>query len=287
MRGPWTPSTRSSSMSEVALGPETSVIGRPSRAASASGCDGVGHAGHDRACLDDAHVPVGHERERPAAGALAAVEHDRAGLGDRQSGAGEHAVELIERLRGERRVVDHDLDAGPQVGPARRHRDPLRAALAAQPRDGLGQVGGGHARDRRPVLGHALAEAVDDLGRPRLAGRAGAAIRTGHLGCDDARAERAADPAEHASRAALTSPLRAVAPPLAERLLRRLGQIAHRRPPRERRLRDRPAAEPRELLRALEPLARGEHGRDRPHRQRLRAQPRPLLADHPPAQVHQ
>ena len=30
-RGPWTPSTRSSSMSEVADGPETSVIGRPAR----------------------------------------------------------------------------------------------------------------------------------------------------------------------------------------------------------------------------------------------------------------
>ena len=29
MRGPWTPSTRSSSMSEVADGPETNVIGRP------------------------------------------------------------------------------------------------------------------------------------------------------------------------------------------------------------------------------------------------------------------
>ena len=35
MRGPCTPSTRSSSMSEVADGPETNVIGRPAAAASA------------------------------------------------------------------------------------------------------------------------------------------------------------------------------------------------------------------------------------------------------------
>ena len=32
-RGPWTPSTRSSSMSDVADGPETNVIGRAARAA--------------------------------------------------------------------------------------------------------------------------------------------------------------------------------------------------------------------------------------------------------------
>ena len=36
VRGPCTPSTRSSSMSEVADGPDTNVIGRPSAAASAS-----------------------------------------------------------------------------------------------------------------------------------------------------------------------------------------------------------------------------------------------------------
>src|SRR5204862_2808256 len=36
VRGPCTPSTRSSSMSEVALGPETKVIGRPSRGAGSS-----------------------------------------------------------------------------------------------------------------------------------------------------------------------------------------------------------------------------------------------------------
>ncbi len=35
VRGPWTPSTRSSSMSDVAEGPETNVTGRPAAAASA------------------------------------------------------------------------------------------------------------------------------------------------------------------------------------------------------------------------------------------------------------
>ena len=42
VRGPWTPSTRSSSMSDVAEGPETSVTGRPSAAASASAATASG-----------------------------------------------------------------------------------------------------------------------------------------------------------------------------------------------------------------------------------------------------
>src|SRR6478609_4430398 len=41
-RGPWTPSTRSSSMSEVADGPDTKVIGASwPRTANASGTDGT------------------------------------------------------------------------------------------------------------------------------------------------------------------------------------------------------------------------------------------------------
>ena len=54
-------------MSEVADGPDTSVIGRPARAASASCCDGVGHGGDDLLLVHDAEVEVGHERERAAA----------------------------------------------------------------------------------------------------------------------------------------------------------------------------------------------------------------------------
>ena len=148
-------------MSDVADGPLTSVIGRPSAATPGQRGDRVGHAGDDRVGLDDADVPVRHEGERAAAGALAAVEDDRAGLGDGQRAAGEHAVEPVERLRGQRRVVGHDLDPLDRLRAARRDGDPARAALAAQPRDGVGEVGGGDARHRRAVLGDALAEAVD------------------------------------------------------------------------------------------------------------------------------
>ena len=49
---------------------------------------------------DDAEVVVGHERERPPALCGAAVEHDRAGLGDGERAAGEGAVEAVELLRG-------------------------------------------------------------------------------------------------------------------------------------------------------------------------------------------
>ena len=85
VRGPCTPSTRSSSISDVAEGPDTSVMaarrgrprrgGRRRRARSATICSSPDHA----------HVQVGHERQRAAARALAAVEHDRAGLGDRRA----------------------------------------------------------------------------------------------------------------------------------------------------------------------------------------------------------
>ena len=48
---------------------------------------------------DDAEVVVGHERERAAALRRAAVEHDRAGLRDRERAAGEGAVEGVEVVR--------------------------------------------------------------------------------------------------------------------------------------------------------------------------------------------
>ena len=152
LRGPWTPSTRSSSMSEVADGPETSVIGRPARAASASRCDGVGHPGDDVAGLDHADVVVGHERQRAAPRARPAVEHDRAGLGDRERAAGQHPVELVERARRERRVVLDELDAlDHAVGaePPGGHGQPRRPALAADRGDRGRQVRAVDAADRR------------------------------------------------------------------------------------------------------------------------------------------
>ena len=168
-------------MSEVADGPLTSVIGRPSAAASASAATASGTPATIERRLDDADVPVGHERERAATGALAAVEHDRSRLGDGQRAAGQHAVEPVERLRRQRRVVDDELDPLHHVRPAGRDGDPARAALAAQPRDRLGEVGRRDARDRRAVLGDPLAEAVDGaVVDPRTA------VSPWHLGHGDA-----------------------------------------------------------------------------------------------------
>ena len=67
VRGPWTPSTRSSSMSEVAEGPEMNVSGRRSRTASLQARDRLGDELDDPALLDEADVQVGDERDRAAA----------------------------------------------------------------------------------------------------------------------------------------------------------------------------------------------------------------------------
>ena len=63
VRGPWTPSTRSSSMSLVADGPLIQVSGR----AGSSTRDGVGDVGDDLVGADDADVQVGHQAERAPA----------------------------------------------------------------------------------------------------------------------------------------------------------------------------------------------------------------------------
>ena len=136
MRGPCTPSTRSSSMSDVALGPETNVSGRPSAAAGASAAIASGTEAWIARRLDEADVEVGHERERAAAAPVAAVEHDGAGLGDRERAAGEDAVDLVEAARGDRRVVDEQLEARQVVRRAGRDGEAARALLAARLRDG-------------------------------------------------------------------------------------------------------------------------------------------------------
>ena len=108
---PWTPSTRSSSMSEVALGPETKVSGAASprrrSAATASGTDVVRPAPPATTQMWRSGTSVSAR-----AAALSAVEHDRAGLRDRDRAAGQHAVESVELARRQRRVVDHQLDPG-------------------------------------------------------------------------------------------------------------------------------------------------------------------------------
>ena len=105
--GPWTPSTRFSSMSDVAEGPEMNVIGRPGRARpSREPGDGLGDEADDLVLADDAEVIVGQERERPPPLAGAAVEDDRPGLGDPQGAAGQDAVARLELVDRQARVAE-------------------------------------------------------------------------------------------------------------------------------------------------------------------------------------
>jgi hypothetical protein len=69
---------------------------REGAAGAVQRADRLGNARDDPCALDDTDVQVGHERERAAAGVLAAVEDDGAGLGDGQRAAGERAVEGVE-----------------------------------------------------------------------------------------------------------------------------------------------------------------------------------------------
>ena len=150
-----------SSMSEVALGPETSVSGRPAAAASpiaatASGTDPTTcSARTTHACQSGTSVSA----RRPESGA--AVEHDRPGLGHGQRAAAEHAVDAVERGRRQRAIGDELEPVGPPgLGHARRNHQAPRAPLARQDHDALGDLGLGEPVHGRAVLGHALGEAV-------------------------------------------------------------------------------------------------------------------------------
>ncbi len=125
VRGPCTPSTRSSSISLVADGPLIQVSGRP-------GCqpgDGLGHQPDDLARLDQAQVVVG-DRERAPALPRRAVQHDGPGLGHGDRGAGDHAVEGVQLSSGQP-VVGHQFSTGNRTGQvqARAGRPPPRAPL--------------------------------------------------------------------------------------------------------------------------------------------------------------
>ena len=174
VRGPWTPSTRSSSMSDVALGPETNVSGRPSAAAGASAAIASGTEAWMRAASTRQTWKSGHERQRAAAALVAAVEHDGAGLGDRERAAREHAVDLVEPARRDRRVVDQQLEARARAAARRAGRRAGGRPARGTPR---------RPRPRRPppaiapdgglVVARALAEARDDrlaAGRRAAAG---------------------------------------------------------------------------------------------------------------------
>ena len=100
-----TPSTRFSSMSDVAEPPEIQVTGSPSGRA---GPPPAAH-GHDLIEPDDTDVAVRHERAGPATLGRTTVQHDGSGLGDRDGAAGEHRGDPVEVGGGEiRPVVDGD-----------------------------------------------------------------------------------------------------------------------------------------------------------------------------------
>ena len=99
VRGPWTPSTRSSSMSLVADGPLMKVSGRSGVERGEQLGDGV----HDLVGAHDADVDVGHEGEGAAALVGRAVEGDGAGLGAGGGAAGDDGGEAVQLGRGEAR----------------------------------------------------------------------------------------------------------------------------------------------------------------------------------------
>ena len=131
MRGPCTPSTRLSSMSEVADGPDTNVSGRPSRDGLLEPRDRLWDDPDDLLVEHHADVQVGHERERAAALGGAAVEDEGAGLGDRDRAAGQGAVEPVELRRPEAAVLDQlDPVRAPFGRQAGRQPEPLDAVSA-------------------------------------------------------------------------------------------------------------------------------------------------------------
>ena len=259
MRGPCTPSTRSSSMSDVALGPETNVSGRPSAAAGRERGDRVGHRRVDGSASTRQTWKSGTSVSARRPLALAAVEHDRARLGDRQRAAREHAVEPVEPARRERRVVDARARAPAVVRRARRDREPARAVLGGTPPPRPPRAR--PRATRRTVARYSAARSqkrVDDLGSPGRRAAAGDAVVARDLGHGRARrrapsAIRAEDLVARAHGARRAAGVSRVEPPASPsrspttrgRSAGHVGQLAHRRPARTAGpagLRDRPAA---------------------------------------------
>ena len=206
VRGPCTPSTRSSSMSLVAEGPEIQVSGR------------VGSS-RGIACGTEATICSGARTTqmwwsgtsvmRPAALARAGVEDDRAGLGDRHGAAGDHGVDGVQLVRGEaapssmrcrRRPASQSAGRPPA---ARRPPRTVRRQHSAI-RAGSSAVGG--AVHDRPVVGE-VARRADRA----LAGSSGGVARQivarhGLVRAPRRRVGQArADPAQDASRRQLVA----------------------------------------------------------------------------------
>ena len=123
VRGPCTPSTRSSSMSLVAEGPEIQVSGR----ARVEAGHGLRDGGDDLLRGPyDADVVVGHEGDAAAPLGRSRVQDDRAGLGDGQGAAGDDAVHGVEFGGRGLRGVGHAYGGGrgqPLRRQSRRHQD--------------------------------------------------------------------------------------------------------------------------------------------------------------------
>ena len=118
-------------MSDVADGPETSVIGRPSRAAGASAATASGTAGTTWSARTTQTWWSGTSVSARGPQTGARVEHDRAGLGDRQRAAGEHAVHGVERAAHRRPSGSSRSTPSTRPRHARRRDQRARAALAA------------------------------------------------------------------------------------------------------------------------------------------------------------
>ena len=142
-------------------------------AGALEGADRVGHGGEDLRTLDDADVQVGDERQRAASRPLAAVEDDRARLGDGQRTAGDGAVEA--------RRAPGRSGRGPRGGRSRpgRHSPGRPRARRGGARPAPGTPARSCPRCRGlahggAVVRDALGEARDGVGargRRRLVGR--------------------------------------------------------------------------------------------------------------------
>ena len=123
--------------------------------------ESLGHGADDLIDLHHAEMEIRHERERAAALAGAAVEHDRARLGDRRGAAGEHAVDGVERLV-RQTVVGHELDGrrAPGLRQVGRNHEPARPVAPARlPQRRRERVRLHHAHDGL-VVGHTLGQQV-------------------------------------------------------------------------------------------------------------------------------
>ena len=134
----------------------------------------VGHVGDHLGRLDDADVAVGDEGDRATALTGAVVEDDRAGLGDAETRPGDDPVERVEVGGGQ--VVVHDSTRHLQIEVGR-YDDP--SALGQRGADPGLEVRGVAALDDGPVVGDALDEEGDGVGRRDRAGRRGTSATGG------------------------------------------------------------------------------------------------------------